>query len=98
MKEPMFDQDTVDCHRSGTSLFKSGFKKTCKECRDKCGLWMKMTRTDPRTGGKIDQWMCGDIWNVVLQTEIIQHLEGVQQATESFRNEVVDRSDRGKNV
>ena len=86
MQDPIKSPDELTCPYTG-------HKKLCKKHRDHCGKWMKMTRTDPRTGTAVDEWLCNDTWNTILMTEIIQRLDGVQGATESFRNEMVNRND-----
>jgi len=86
MEDPLLRPDEITCHRTA-------HKKLCKNHRDHCGLWMKMAHTNSLTGLTVDEWQCGDIWNTILLTKIIQNLDGVQQATESFRNEMVKRGD-----
>lgn len=86
MQDPLLKPDELTCHRTG-------HKKLCKSLRDKCPLWMKMTRKDPRTDAVIDEWLCGDVWDTILHAEAIREMRGVHAALNSFRNETVKRSD-----
>ena len=79
--------DQITCHRTG-------HRKLCKAKRDTCRLWMALNKKDPITGGVTQEWGCGDTWNTILLIEQTQRIEGVQAATESFRNEMVAANNR----
>lgn len=82
MQDPLLEPDKIECHRDGSR------RRLCKKLRGRCSRWMKMSLVDRRTGETIDDWMCGDTWDTILNMEILQRLGGVQQATEIFRNEM----------
>ncbi len=86
MQDPLLKPDEIKCHRTA-------MKKLCKDCRDTCGLWIKMRRKDPRTDAVIDEWLCGDTWQVILAAELVREMQGVHAALNDFRNETVKRSD-----
>jgi len=86
MEDPIQNPDEVTCPYTA-------HKKLCKDKRAHCPKWIYMPRVDRRTGEKIDEWMCADTWVPILLAEVIHNLDGVQKATESFRNEMVARAD-----
>ena len=66
-----------------------GAEDGCKVCYD----WVHMDGEDPVTGAKISGYDCVAHWNLKIGLHQIRSLAngfgGVQQATESFRNEMV---------
>ena len=86
MQDPIQDPDKVTCPYTA-------HKKLCKEKRAHCPKWIKLTMKNPQTGAMIDEWQCADTWMPILMIEMSQRIDGVQAATESFRNEMVRRAD-----
>ena len=86
MQDPIQNPDEVTCPYTG-------HKKLCKEKRAHCPKWIKLAFTHPQTGEKIDEWQCADTWLPILMIEMSQRIDGVQSATESFRNEMVRQND-----
>jgi hypothetical protein len=50
---------------------------------------MYMNRTDSRTNTVVQEWMCADVWNIILMSNLSLGVDGVQKATENLRNETV---------
>lgn len=65
-----------------------------KECLgDGCMFWVHMLGKNPQTGNEVDEWDCSIRWLPMLLVENARRTLSVQAATESFRNEVVQRQD-----
>jgi len=71
-------------------------KKKCIE--HQCAWFCHVTGTNPQTNAPMDIWDCAVKWTPVMMIENAKHIRGVQAATESMRNEVVERQDRLNNV
>lgn len=56
----------------------------------KCPLWTLVRGSNPQTGKEVDQWDCGLAHIPMLLIETSKTTRGVQAATESFRNAMVD--------
>ena len=70
-------------------LWRRECRKVCPTCR-----WFKLVRgRNPNTGEDIDTWDCAISFMPVLQIEAASAARSGAAATESFRNEVVARSD-----
>ena len=75
---PIFDPD-------GQCPF---LKKKC--IKHKC-IWYNMLQgKNPMTGADVHEWGCSIAWIPLLLVENSRSITGVQAATESFRNEMVD--------
>ena len=75
---PIFDPD-------GTCPL---LKKKC--IKHKC-IWYNMLQgKNPMTGADVHEWGCSIAWIPLLLVENSRSITGVQAATESFRNEMVD--------
>jgi hypothetical protein len=75
-------------------LWRRECRKVCPTCR-----WFKLVRgRNPNTGENVDTWDCAISFLPVLQIETSQCVRSSAAATESFRNEVVDRADRADAV
>jgi hypothetical protein len=77
-----------NCHRCLPK--KVPMAKVCHTCK----LWKKLEGKDPNTGDRLDHWACTDEWLLTGLLEIAKTGISVAAATESFRNEVVDRADK----
>lgn len=55
-----------------------------------CPLFLRISGTDPNTGGMLNQGACASAVTPLLLLEVTQKLDGVQKATESGRNENVN--------
>lgn len=77
----------IKCHNDGTR------HRLCKDLRGTCGMWIKLPRKIRKTGEDVDEYHCGDVWNVILQAEALREMAGLHAALNSFRNETVKRSD-----
>jgi hypothetical protein len=60
---------------------------------DGCTMWVHILGENPQTRQPMDLWDCSIKWMPVLFLENAKGLRGVQAATESMRNEVVQRQD-----
>lgn len=87
MQDPFLEPDKIECHRDGSR------RRLCKKLRGHCSRWMKMKLVNRTSGEVVDEWMCGDTWDTILNMEILSVLDGVQKATESFRNQMVRQND-----
>lgn len=68
---------------------------TCPLLKKKCikhrCLWYNMLQgKNPMTGADVHEWGCSIAWIPLLLVENSRSITGVQAATESFRNEMVD--------
>ena len=79
--------DEMKCHRDGTK------HRLCKDLRGTCSLWIRLPRKSRLTGEDVEEYHCGDVWNVILAAELCRETAGVHAALNSFRNETVKRSD-----
>ena len=63
-------------------------KKKC--IKHRC-IWYNMLQgKNPMTGADVHEWGCSIAWIPLLLVENSRSISGVQAATESFRNEMVD--------
>lgn len=68
-------------------------KEPCRQL--KCEWFMQMRGQHPQTGEAInDEWDCAVKWLVLVGVDQVRAARGGQAATESMRNEIVDRMDR----
>jgi len=70
-------------------------KEQIKVCGT-CPLWIQVRGKDPNTGAEHDHWNCSLAW---LPTLLIENAKETRQgaaATESFRNEMVERADAAR--
>ena len=71
------------------------------ECRQlDCAWFMKLGGTDPQDKDRvIEEWGCAITFQVLATLEVAKRtgggLDGVQKATESFRNEMVEANRMG---
>lgn len=79
--------DEMKCHRDGTK------HRLCKDLRGTCSLWIRLPRKVRLTGEDVEEYHCGDVWNVILAAENLREMAGLHAALNSFRNETVKRSD-----
>src|SRR5580765_1284586 len=75
-------------------------KKRCIQLD--CEWFIKVAGTDPQDKDKlIEEWGCAVVFQLIGTLEVAKRvtggLNGVQQATESFRNEVVVQRDEIRN-
>ena len=78
--------DEMKCHRDGTK------HRLCKTLRGTCSLWIRIPRKNNLTGEDVEEYHCGDVWNVILAAEAIRETVGVHAALNSFRNEMIERN------
>lgn len=65
------------------------------ECRmSKCMWFIHIRGTNPQTGQEIDEPDCAVKWLPILMIDTTRAVRGTQAATESMRNEIVDRMDQ----
>lgn len=76
----------MTCHRDGHK------HRLCKDLRDTCRLWIRIPRKSRQTGEDVEEYHCGDVWQVILAAEAIRETVGVHAALNSFRNEMVERN------
>jgi hypothetical protein len=57
---------------------------------ENCPLFVRVLGTDPNTGEQLNQGACAPALTPLMLLEMSQKLDGVQQATESGRNENVN--------
>ena len=66
-------------------------KKRCIQLD--CEWFIKVAGTDPQNGKEIEEWGCAVVFQFMGTLEVAKRvgggLDGVQKATESFRNDVV---------
>jgi hypothetical protein len=69
------------------------FKEPCRQLG--CEFFMSVKGQHPVTGQPIeDEWDCAVKWLVLVGIDGVRAARGGQAATESMRNEIVDRMDR----
>ena len=78
--------DEMKCHRDGHK------HRLCKDLRDTCSLWIRLPRKNRQTGEDVEEYHCGDVWNVILAAEACRETVGVHAALNSFRNEMVEQN------
>jgi hypothetical protein len=79
-------------------MFSNNKKEVCpllrKPCIEAdCKFWTHLLGKDPQTGGPIDRFDCAVAYLPILLVEASRNIIGVQAATESARNEIIDRQD-----
>lgn len=65
-------------------------KKAQSKVCHKCPLWTLLRGMNPQTGDPIDRWECAFGHLPQLLVETSKNVRGVQAATESFRNSMVE--------
>jgi len=58
-----------------------------------CPWWKHVRGTNPNTGEDVDSWQCAIAWLPMLLIENAQQSRSAGAATESMRNEIVERMD-----
>ena len=58
----------------------------------RCGRWVTIAGEDPQTGAAQSKSMCVDDWKPTLLIDVARKMGGVQAATESFRNCLLEAS------
>ena len=76
----------------------TGFARTCRsivaaEDGSTCPKFVQIRGMDPQSGEHVDRFGCVDGFLPLLLVEIAQQTRQAGAATESFRNEVVRRTD-----
>jgi hypothetical protein len=66
-------------------------KDKCKQLD--CAFFLQVRGNHPQTGAPVDEWDCAIKWLPVLMIENTNTARGTQKATESMRNEIVERMD-----
>ena len=79
-------------------MFSSSKKQICpllrKPCVEaECKFWTHLLGKDPQTGGPVDRFDCAVTYLPILLVEASRNIIGVQAATESARNEIIERQD-----
>jgi hypothetical protein len=59
----------------------------------RCAWFTQVRGSNPNTGKEVDEWACAIAWLPILLIENSQQQRQTGAAVESFRNEVVKRSD-----
>jgi hypothetical protein len=71
-------------------MHRARMSKVCKTCP-----WWKLVRgRDVNTGQQVDQWDCAISFGPMLLIEMAAQARSGAAATESFRNEVVERAEK----
>ena len=72
------------------------YKQPQSEVCDTCALWQPWKVEHPQSGKQIDEWRCAFAWMPGMLMNAAREIVGVQKATESHRNEYVDRHDKAE--
>jgi hypothetical protein len=76
------------------------FGHKCIEVKDnkihRCMLLMEIRGQNPNTGEESTENKCAFVWQVMMQMDTTRKVDGVQQATESFRNEMVKNNQQSQ--
>lgn len=67
-------------------------KADCKQLD--CSWFTQLRGTDPQSGEPVDEWGCAVTWLPMLLIETSKEVRQGAAATESFRNEMVDASQK----
>lgn len=59
-----------------------------------CNWFTHVRGTNPQTGSEVDEWKCAIAWMPMLSINISQEVHQGAAATESFRNEMLDASEK----
>jgi hypothetical protein len=78
--------------KSGT--FCPLIKKDCVGLQ--CAWFTQLRGINPQTGEPIDEWDCAVKWLPMLLIENAKEVRQGAAATESFRNEMIDRADAAR--
>ncbi len=65
-------------------------KKRCKDLRDKCPKWVKLTGKHPQSEVVIEEWACADSWEPILLVELSQRMNAQGDAIQLLRQEIVE--------
>lgn len=65
------------------------FNKDVSKVCHKCHHYVKLQGMNRNTGEQVDEWMCADVAQVILQAENSQMSRETGAAIESMRNEMV---------
>lgn len=88
MKRPIADEG------SNCPIYRRDVSEVCH----KCAWYSRIQGTDPQTGREIDDWGCPISFLGPLMINIAQQARQGAAATESFRNEMVERSSLEKEL
>lgn len=63
-----------------------------------CSLFTQVRGTNPQSGAEVDDWACAFAWLPMLLINTAQEMRQGAAATESFRNQMVDASEKALNL
>ena len=75
--------------RGSEDLICRWHKLPMSEVCHKCDHWMHVRGKNPNTGEDIDDWKCADSWTPIFLMSLVQKMNELGAAVESFRNEAV---------
>ena len=61
-----------------------------------CSWFTQVRGTNPQSGAEVDDWACAITWLPMLLINTAQEVRQGAAATESFRNEMVDASEKAR--
>lgn len=68
-----------------------------KDCIGLACSWFTLVRgTEPQSAREVDEWACAIAWLPMLLINTAQEVRQGAAATESFRNEMVDASEKAR--
>jgi len=70
-------------------LHRRAMSKVCQTCP----WWVQVRGENPNTGAPVDEWNCAIAWGPMLAINVAQQARQGAAATESFRDEMVERAD-----
>ncbi len=68
-------------------------KQPMAEVCHRCPWWLKIVGTNPQTGDPVEKWECAVAMQVMAQMDTTRKVVGVVEATDSMRNELIERAD-----
>lgn len=71
-------------------------KKDCAGLQ--CSWFTQVRGTNPQSGAEVDEWACAITWLPMLLINTAQEVRQGAAATESFRNQMVDASEKARQM
>ena len=71
-------------------------KKDCAGLQ--CSWFTQVRGTNPQSGAEVDEWACAIAWLPMLLINTAKEVRQGAAATESFRNQMVDASEKSRQM
>lgn len=80
-------------HKPPSDVYCPYWRKPMSKCCPQCVKWVGLMGANPNTGEPMQGYQCSDVAQLFATLEVSQQVRQNGAATESMRNEIVNRMD-----